>query len=110
MIKVRETPTAIITFNLQGVITSWDKGAEQIYGYTEGEALQKYWLLLIPQEKYNEISDMLQVVKTGKSIKQQETIRLRKDGTLIPVRITIYPFRDEKQNITGITAITTKTE
>ena len=51
MVKVRETSTAIITFNLQGVITSWDKGAEQIYGYTEDEALWKYWLLLIPREK-----------------------------------------------------------
>ncbi|SRR5258708_5852439 len=108
MKKVTETPTAIITFNLQGVITSWDKGAEQIYGYTEDEALRKYWLLLIPQEKYNEISDMLQAVKTGKSIKQQETIRLRKDGAHISVYITIYPLRDEKLQITGITAITTR--
>lgn len=108
MKKVKETPTAIITFNLQGVITSWDKGAEQIYGYTEDEALQKYWLLLIPQEKYNELSEVLQAVKVGQSIKQQETVRLKKDGTLIPVRITIYPLRDEKQRISGITAITTR--
>lgn len=108
MKKVRETPTAIITFNLQGVITSWDNGAEQIYGYAEDEALRKYWLLLIPQEKYNEISDMLQTVKTGGSIKQQETVRMKKDGTRIAVLITIYPLRDAKQHITGITAITTK--
>lgn len=98
---------AIVIFNLQGVITDWDEGAYQLYGYTKEEALQKYWLLIIPPEKYEELSAVMQKVKSGERIDHLETMRMKKDGRMINVSLTITPLKNDQGQITGIQAETT---
>src|SRR5271155_1775889 len=101
------TLQAIVMFNPQGVITDWDEGAYQLYGYTKEEALQKYWLLIIPPEKYEELSTVMQKVKSGERIEHLETMRMKKDGAHINVSLSIVPLKDNEDRIIGIQATTT---
>lgn len=96
---------AIIGKNLAGNIISWNKGAEKIYGYKAEEVLGKTGDFLYPSERNNEFVRLLEKVNNDKRIEHYETQRIRKDGTLINVSLTISPIRDMQGNLIGVSLI-----
>ena len=95
----------IISKTVDGVITSWNKGAETIYGYTADEMIGQPITLLTPSDMEDQIARILECVKSGVSIDHFETVRLKKDGQLINVSITISPIKNEKGEIIGASTI-----
>jgi len=96
---------AIIGKDLEGIITSWNTGAERMYGYGEKEIIGKPISLLVPPEKLDDLRVIPEKISAGERIENYETIRRRKDGALIPVSLTISPIRDASGNIIGASAI-----
>ena len=86
---VESSKDAIIGKSIDGVITSWNKGAEEIYGYTKSEIIGKSISVLIPPELPDEMTEMLRKIKLGESIENYETVRQRKDGENIYVSLTL---------------------
>jgi PAS domain S-box-containing protein len=102
---VRSSDDAIVTKTLQGVITSWNPGAERIFGYTEAEAIGQSIRMLIPEALQGEEDVVLAKVRAGEMIDHYETTRRRKDGRLISISLTVSPLRDEAGNIIGASKI-----
>jgi len=96
---------AIISKNLDGTITSWNKGAERIYGYTPEEVIGKPISLLAPNNRADEITEILQKIAQGESIEHYESERVAKDGRRLNVSISVSPLRDAKGDIVGASAI-----
>jgi len=96
---------AIIGKTLDGIITSWNFGAEKIYGYTSKEILGRSVSTLIPPECTDEVPQILKKIKRGEHIDNYETVRKRKDGKQIDVSLTISPIKDAAGNITGASTI-----
>ena len=96
---------AIISKNMDGTITSWNKGAERIYGYTPEEVIGKPISILAPNNRANEITEILQKIAKGESIEHYESERLAKDGRRLNVSISVSPLRDAKGVIVGASAI-----
>lgn len=98
---VDSTDDAIITKGLDGVITSWNKSAERLFGHTSEEATGKHIFLIIPEERRDEEAKIIQRLKRGERVDHFETQRLRKDGTLVDLSLTISPVRDASGRVTG---------
>jgi PAS domain S-box-containing protein len=96
---------AIISKDLHGIITSWNKGAERIFGYTFSGAVGKPIAMLIPAECQAEEPAILERLNRGERIDHFETVRLRKDGTRIEISLTISPVRNAKGEIIGASKI-----
>ena len=96
---------AIVGKSLDGTITSWNAGAERIYGYSASEALGQSITMLVPADRPNECLDLENVIKNGECVDHFETIRVRKDGRLFPTEITESPIRDAVERIVGAFAI-----
>ena len=91
---VKFSDDAIIGKTLEGVITSWNQGAEKLYGYSPEEVIGRSISILIPPDHPNELQEILEQVRKGESLPQFDTHRLRKDGTLVNVSLTISPIKD----------------
>jgi PAS domain S-box-containing protein len=102
---VEQFPDAIITKSLDGDIMSWNPAAERIFGYTSEEIIGRPGSLLGPPEQAGEIDDILTAVTTGTPALRLETTRLRKDGSLFPVALTVSPIRDATGAVSGASAI-----
>ena len=98
---VESCEEAIIGKTAEGIIRSWNKGAERLYGYTEKEVLGKSITMIFPPDKLSEFEEIMNQIKGGHGINQLETVRRRKDGTDIQVAITISPIADERGNLIG---------
>ncbi|MFA6056480.1 MAG: PAS domain S-box protein, partial [Thermodesulfovibrionales bacterium] len=96
---VNTSVDGIIGKNLQGDIVSWNKGAEKIYGYTEKEMHGKNISLLAPPGYKKEIHNQLKKLRNGELIKNYETKRVRKDGAVIDISLTLSSIRDKSGNI-----------
>ncbi|RYZ80883.1 MAG: PAS domain S-box protein, partial [Proteobacteria bacterium] len=96
---------AIISKNLDGIITTWNKGAERVFGYTAQEVIGKPILILIPLDRYNEEPDIIKRIRAGERIDHYETIRKRKDGTLIDISLTVSPIHGPDGKIIGASKI-----
>jgi len=96
---------AIIGKDLNGIITSWNKGAERIYGYTPEEAIGKHISLLAPSDRPEEIPEILEKIARGESIEHSESVRVTKDGRRLDVSISVSPLRDAKGDVIGASAI-----
>lgn len=96
---------AIITKTLQGIVTSWNHGAEKIFGYSRDEVLGKNVSLLIPQGKQDEEPEIINSVSKGNYIEHYETERLRKDGTLVYISLSVSPIKNTSGTVTGILKI-----
>ena len=92
---------AIVSKDLDGFITSWNKGAEHLFGYTAAEALGQSVTMLIPEKHLDEEPGILQRIRRGESVDHYETLRRRKDGTLLDVSLTVSPIRDSSGRISG---------
>jgi PAS domain S-box-containing protein len=98
---VESSDDAIIGKNIDGVITDWNKGAEQLYGYRAEEVIGKPVSILMPPERSDDFTKIMMTVKSGDAVKNYETMRQRKDGTIVPVSLTVSPVRDLEGRIVG---------
>jgi PAS domain S-box-containing protein len=96
---------AIIGKDLDGVITSWNKGAETIYGHRAKEVIGRNISLLAPPERLDEIPDILRRIRRGESVEHFESVRVAKDGRRLNVFISVSPLRDTAGNVVGASAI-----
>jgi PAS domain S-box-containing protein len=102
---VASSDDAIISKNLDGIITSWNKSAERIFGYTPEEAIGHHITLIIPSERHAEESDILARLRRGERVDHFYTVRRRKDGTLLDVSLTISPVRDSSGRVIGASKV-----
>jgi two-component system, cell cycle sensor histidine kinase and response regulator CckA len=102
---VESSDDAIIGKTLEGIIISWNAGAEHIYGYSAAEMVGKSMKILAPPDRCMEIVEILEKVKRGEKVRQFETIHMRKDGKQIQIALTISPIMDEMRQISGVSAI-----
>jgi PAS domain S-box-containing protein len=96
---------AIISKNLDGIITSWNKSAERLFGYLAEEVIGKPVIILIPPERQHEESVIIERIRRGDRVDHYETIRRRKDGNLIDVSLTISPMRGADGKVVGASKI-----
>jgi PAS domain S-box-containing protein len=96
---------AIITKTLDGIISSWNPGAERIFGYTADEVMGKPVTILIPEQHLNEEPGILERLRRGERIDHYETVRRRKDGTLFNVSLTVSPIKNADGRIVGASKI-----
>jgi PAS domain S-box-containing protein len=102
---VESSGDAIISKTLEGIITSWNKQAMNLFGYTAAEAVGKHISLLFPEYKLSEEEMIISNIKQGKVIPSYETERVKKDGTIFPISATISPIFDGYGNIIGASKI-----
>lgn len=102
---VESSDDAIISKDLNGIITSWNKGAERIFGYTAQEVIGKSVTLLIPPDRQQEEARILQHLRRGEKVEHFETVRVRKDGSSLEISLTISPLRDSAGRIIGASKI-----
>lgn len=102
---VNSSSDAILSKDLNGIITSWNRGAEQIFGYTAEEAIRKPVTLIFPEDRINEEPAILARIIRGERIDHYETVRRRKDGTLVDISLTISPMIDADGTIVGASKI-----
>src|SRR5674476_197064 len=102
---VQYSDDAIIAGTLAGVITSWNPAAERMYGYSPTEIIGKYAGLLLPDDRAGEMQANLGAVGGGQAVQRLEAVRVRKDGTEVPVSITIAPIRDADGVVVGASAV-----
>jgi len=102
---VQSSDDAIVSKTLDGVITSWNEGAERLFGYTAAEAIGQSIFLIIPEDRTAEEEDVLARLRRGERIDHFETIRQTKDGRRIPISLTVSPVRDDRGNIIGASKV-----
>jgi PAS domain S-box-containing protein len=102
---VESSRDAIISITLEGNITSWNAGAERIFGYTEDEVVGRSITMLIPEDHENVEEDILNQLRLGKRVEHCETVRLHKDGTRIDISLAISPIRNEAGHIIGASKV-----
>ncbi|MEP7265276.1 MAG: PAS domain S-box protein [Bacteroidota bacterium] len=102
---VNSSDEAIISKNLEGIITSWNNGAEKAFGYSASEIIGKPISVLIPANLLNEEKNIIEKIKNGESVDHYETERIKKNGEIINVSLTVSPIRDSHGNIIGASKI-----
>ena len=102
---VESSDDAIVGKDLDSVVTSWNASAERMFGYAAAEVVGRSVRLIIPDDRQHEEDDVLTKIRTGQRIEHFETVRRRKDGSLIPVSLTISPIRDERGVVIGASKI-----
>jgi PAS domain S-box-containing protein len=102
---VESSDDAIVSKNLDGIITSWNKGAERVFGYTADEAIGQPITIVIPEDRQNEERDILTRIRRGERIDHFETVRRRKHGSLIFISLTISPVKNGEGKIVGASKI-----
>ena len=102
---VQSSDDAIISKDLNGVVNSWNRGAERLFGYTAAEAIGQPITVIIPKERRDEETRILKRIRSGEMVEHFETVRQHKDGKLLNISLTISPVRDEHGRITGASKI-----
>jgi len=102
---VASSDDAIVSKNLDGIITSWNKSAERIFGYTPNEAIGQHITLVIPPERHSEESDILARIRRGERVDHFHTVRRAKNGSLLDVSLTISPVRDSSGRVIGASKV-----
>jgi PAS domain S-box-containing protein len=102
---IESSDDAIISKNLNGIITSWNRGAERLFGYRAEEVVGQPVTVLIPEDRQDEEPRILERLRRGERVDHFETIRRRKDGSLVEISLTISPVRDAQDMIVGASKI-----
>jgi PAS domain S-box-containing protein len=102
---VESSDDAVISKTLEGIITTWNRGAEQIFGYTAAEAIGKPITMLMPPGRVNEEPSILERLERGERIEHYETVRIHKDGTLMDISLSVSPIRESSGNLIGASKI-----
>ena len=98
---VESSEDAIASKDLNGVITSWNKSAERLFGYTAEEIIGQPVTLIIPPELHDDEPRILSKIRAGERIDHFETVRVHKNGRRINVSLTVSPIKDDKGRIVG---------
>ena len=102
---VNSSDDAIVSKTLDGIITSWNHGAERLFGYTAKEAIGNHITLIIPADRLDEEERIISALRGGERVDHFETVRIRKDGTLVDVSLTISPIRDKDGVVLGASKV-----
>ncbi|MBR9973218.1 PAS domain-containing protein [Magnetospirillum sulfuroxidans] len=102
---VDSSEDAVISKTLDGVITSWNPGAERLFGFAADEAIGRAMTILFPRDMEHEERQILERLAKGEAVSHFETVRRHKDGHLIPVSVTISPIRDAEGRVVGASKI-----
>ena len=102
---VESSDDAIVVKNLDGVITSWNQGAQRLFGYTADEAIGKPITILIPPERLHEELTIIGRIRRGERTEHYETVRRRKDGSLVDISLTVSPVKNSQGEIIGASKI-----
>jgi PAS domain S-box-containing protein len=102
---VASSDDAIISKTLEGIIQTWNAGAERLFGYSAAEAIGQSITLLIPQERHDEERSLLERLRRGEHIEHLETVRVAKDGRRIDISLTASPILDARENIVGASSV-----
>ena len=102
---VESSEDAIVSKTLQGIILSWNKGAEHLFGYTAREAIGQPITMLIPPERHHEEREILARIRAGDRIAHFETVRAAKDGRRLDISLTVSPIRDASGEIVGASKV-----
>ena len=103
---VQSSEDAIVSKDLNGVIQSWNRAAERMFGYSAAEAIGRpVASLIIPAERQNEEVEVLTRIRAGLNVEHFETIRCRKDGSLVEISLTVSPIRDSRGQIIGASKV-----
>jgi PAS domain S-box-containing protein len=102
---VESSDDAIVSKALDGIITSWNRGAERLFGYTAEEVIGKPVTILIPEDRMNEEPEILERIRRGERIDHYDTVRRRKDGSLIDISLTVSPLKDTDGRVIGASKI-----
>jgi PAS domain S-box-containing protein len=102
---VESSDDGIYSLDLDGIITSWNNGAEQLFGYTAAEAVGTPLVIPIPLDRQDEEIAILERIKRGERIHHYETVRQRKDGSLVEISLTVSPIYTPEGNIIGASKI-----
>ncbi len=102
---VESSDDAIIGKNLESIVTSWNRGAERLFGYTAAEAIGRPIMIIIPSERVEEEAFVMARIRAGVRVEPFETVRRRKDGTFVDVSVTVSPIRGSSGEIVGASKI-----
>ena len=102
---VQSSDDAIVSKDLDGIVLSWNPAAERLFGYKPSEIVGQSIRLTIPSDRWPEEDDVLRRVRDGERVERFDTIRCRKDGTLVPISLTISPIRNRRGVIIGASTI-----
>jgi PAS domain S-box-containing protein len=102
---IESSDDAIVSKGLDGIIRTWNKGAERIFGWSSHEVIGKSILTIIPPERHDEEREILARLRAGERIEQFETVRVRKDGRRIDVSLSVLPVRDAAGRVVGASKI-----
>jgi PAS domain S-box-containing protein len=102
---VESSDDAIVSKDLNGIVVTWNQGAERLFGYTAADMIGQSILRIIPDERRGEEEQVLSRIRRGDRVEHFETERRRKDGTLIPISLTVSPIRDNTGRVIGASKI-----
>ena len=102
---VEASDDAIISIDLDGIVKSWNQGAQRLFGYTPEEMIGKSITILIPADRHDEEPGILERIRSGERIEHFETVRLRKDGDLVDISLSVSPVKDIEGKIIGASKI-----
>jgi len=102
---VRDANEPIFSQSLDGVVLSWNSGAEDFFGYTADEMIGNSIEVTIPENRYDEIENIKKIITSGKKIDHYQTMRKKKDGTLVDVAISVSPIKDLEGSVTGVSVV-----
>jgi PAS domain S-box-containing protein len=102
---VESSEDAIIGKSLEGIIQTWNHGAEKLYGYAASEVIGQSVLALVPAERHEEVDDFLNRIKHGERIEPHETVRVAKGGGRLDVSVTISPLKDARGEVVGASTV-----
>lgn len=102
---IESSGDAIVSQSLNGTILNWNAGAERIFGYSTAEVIGQSISILVPPNYDDEASQILHHIQQGEQVEHYETVRVRKDGQLIDISITVFPIKDATGKVIGASAI-----
>jgi PAS domain S-box-containing protein len=102
---VDSSDDAIVSKNLDGVVMSWNSGAERMFGYKAHEAVGRHISFIIPSDRPDEMTDILRRIRNGEALNHFETVRMRKDGARLHISATISPIKDAAGRVIGASKV-----
>src|SRR4029077_2422209 len=102
---IESSDDAILSKNLDGLILSWNDGAERLFGFTSKEAVGKPVTIIIPVDRLDEEPSILEKINRGERIEHFETVRQRKNGSFVDISLTISPIRNSRGKVVGASKI-----
>ena len=102
---IESSHDAVFSLDLDGLVTTWNPGAERLYGYTSAEVVGRHTDLLLPEQQRSDVHKILAALSQGEKVEEYQAERVRKDGTAIAVMVTLAPIADKAGTITGLSAV-----